>query len=150
MKTIILSFDYELFFGSLSGTVLKTIIEPTYKLLDSMDKVKLKGNFFVDYLMIKRLKDCQDHYCQKDLLYIEKQLCDIIRRGHRIELHLHTHWYDAIYLGNGLWDFSNFSRYSISSFSIGEINDLFLEGVSYLNTIGSSVIRRKWHQYCQK
>ena len=41
-KKIILSFDYELFFGDKSGTVQKTLIEPTNALLDTMDKAGLK------------------------------------------------------------------------------------------------------------
>lgn len=55
-KKIILSFDYELFFGDKSGTVQKTLIEPTNALLDTMDKAGLKGTFFVDVMMLKYLK----------------------------------------------------------------------------------------------
>ena len=47
-KRILLSFDYELFFGIRSGTVYNTLIVPTNKLLDFMDLYNLKGNFFVD------------------------------------------------------------------------------------------------------
>ena len=35
-KRIILSYDYELFFGDRSGTVQKSLIEPTNQLLDAM------------------------------------------------------------------------------------------------------------------
>ena len=139
MKHIILSYDYELFFGSKSGTVIKTIIGPTNRLLDAMDRVGLKGNFFIDYLMIKKLQSMDEPICKNDLVSLERQLRDIVRRGHRIELHLHPHWLDALYLGNGLWDFSNFSRYSLSAFCVEDINNFFKEGVAYLNKIGSSV-----------
>ena len=43
-KKILLSFDYELFFGIRSGTVYNTLIVPTNKLLDFMDLYNLKGN----------------------------------------------------------------------------------------------------------
>lgn len=140
MKKVILSYDYELFFGIKSGSVKKTIIEPTYKLLDAMDSVGLKGNFFIDVLMIKMLGKIQDSYCCNDLNLIETQLKDIINRGHRVELHLHSHWFDAKYKGKGVWDFSDFSRYSLYSFDKNEIDKMFYECVSYLNTICSSVI----------
>ena len=52
-KTIILSYDYELFFGDRSGTVLKSIVEPTNKLMDVMGQNGFRGNFFVDYLMVQ-------------------------------------------------------------------------------------------------
>lgn len=56
MKQAILSFDYELFFGDNSGTVQKTLIEPTNIMLDALDTINAKATFFVDYLMLKYLK----------------------------------------------------------------------------------------------
>ena len=40
MKRAILSFDYELFFGDKSGTVQKTLIEPTNIMLNVLDEVE--------------------------------------------------------------------------------------------------------------
>lgn len=44
-EKLILSYDYELFFGDKSGTVQKTLIEPTKHLLDSFRKTHLRANF---------------------------------------------------------------------------------------------------------
>ena len=46
-KKVIFSYDYELFFGIMSGTVQKTLIEPTNLLLDCMESVSARGNFFM-------------------------------------------------------------------------------------------------------
>lgn len=46
MKRAILSFDYELFFGDKSGTVQKTLIEPTNIMLNVLDEVGAQATFF--------------------------------------------------------------------------------------------------------
>ena len=56
MKRAILSFDYELFFGDKSGTVQRTLIEPTNIMLNVLDEVGAQATFFVDYLMKKHLR----------------------------------------------------------------------------------------------
>ncbi len=139
-KKIILSFDYELFFGYKSGTVRKSLIEPTAKMLKAMEKVGAKATYFVDYLMIKYLEKANDKICNSDLKLIKEQLHDILRKGHRIELHIHPHWVDAIYNGDGTWNFDNFSHYMLTSFSIEEINRMFNEGTNTINQIAREVI----------
>src|SRR5574344_888427 len=138
-KKIILSYDYELFFFDKSGTVMNTLIIPTNRLMDAMESKNLFGNFFIDVLMIKMLKKNHDNQSKSDLSLIEEQLRNIVKRGHRIELHLHPHWIDAKYNGDGTWDFSNFSHYSLASLNKKDILKMFEEGVCYLNSIGSEI-----------
>lgn len=139
MKNVILSFDYELFFGDKSGTILNSLITPTNQIMDAMESVGLRGTFFVDTLMFKYLKLNEDKRSEDDLQLLEDQLRDIVRRGHRIELHLHPHWVDAKYNGDGTWDFSEYRHYMLSSFSEDEIINMFNEGVEYLTSIGSEI-----------
>ena len=138
-KTIILTYDYELFFGDHSGTVSKTLIEPTNLLLEQFEKSNLKATFFVDYLMIKYLGLNTDERSRSDLHLIQEQLKDIIRRGHRIELHIHPHWVDAKYNGDGTWNYCNFSHYSLNSFTEEEIIKMFVEGCEILHLLARSV-----------
>lgn len=140
MKQAILSFDYELFFGDNSGTVQKTYMEPTNIMLDALDTINAKATFFVDYLMLKYLKKENCQRTLADLLSIEKQLMDIVRRGHRIELHIHSHWVDAKYKGDGTWDFSDFTHYGLTSFSKEQVEQIFVEGVESLTTICKEVV----------
>ena len=139
-KKIILSYDYELFFGDRSGTVLKSLIEPTNQLLDAMDRVGFKGNFFIDWQMIKYLSLEEDERCQRDHAAIVNQLKDMVRRGHRIELHIHPHWVDAKYNGDGTWNFDEFRHYSLNSFSKDEITEMFVEGTNLLESIAREVV----------
>ena len=139
MKKLILSFDYELFFGTQSGTVDKSLIYPTNLLLDAMDANGLKGSFFVDWQMLKYLKEEGTDRTLSDLEKIENQLCDIVRRGHRIELHIHPHWVDAKYNGDGTWDFTDFNHYSLNSFEEDEIVQMFKEGTTLLTMLARKV-----------
>lgn len=134
-KLIILSYDYELFFGDRSGTVIKTLIEPTNLLLAQFEESNLKATFFVDYLMIKYLGRNTDEHSVLDLRLIEDQIRDIVQRGHRIELHIHPHWVDAKYNGDGTWNYSDFSHYSLNSFTEDEITEMFIEGCNILHSI---------------
>ncbi len=138
-KKVILSYDYELFFGDQSGTVWKSLIEPTNLLLNAMDNARLRGNFFVDWQMLKYLRLETDERAQSDYIAIVNQLKDMVRRGHRIELHIHPHWVDAKYNGDGTWNFDNFTHYSLSSFSKEEITQMFTEGTELLTSIAREV-----------
>jgi len=139
-KKAILSYDYELFFGDRSGTVQKSLIDPTNSLLDAMDAVGLKGNFFVDWQMLKYLKEANTERTTNDLILIENQLKDIIRRGHRIELHIHPHWVDAKYNGDGTWNFDEFRHYSLQSFKESEVTSMFKEGTVLLESIARKIV----------
>lgn len=139
-KTIILSYDYELFFGKCSGTVKKTIIEPTETLMSAMENCGLRGNFFVDYLMFWALENQNDSLTRRDLQLLKRQVADMVLRGHRVELHLHPHWIDAKYNGDGTWDFSDFTHYSLSSLDEQTIMQLFKDGAEYLNNLAQEII----------
>ncbi len=138
-KKIILSYDYELFFGDKSGTVLKSIIEPTNKLMDVMEQNGFRGNFFVDYLMFRELEKQEDERAVADLEMLKKQIRDMVKRGHRVELHLHPHWIDAKYNGDGTWDFADFTHYSLSSLDEETIVGMFHKGTDYLNKLAAEV-----------
>lgn len=138
-KKIILSYDYELFFGERSGTVLKSIIEPTNKLMDVMEQNGFRGNFFVDYLMFRELEKLSDERAAADLNLLKAQIRDMVHRGHRVELHLHPHWIDAKYNGDGTWNFDDFTHYSLSSLDEETIVEMFKEGTDYLNKLAAEV-----------
>ena len=137
MKKVILSFDYELFFGERSGTVDNSIIRPTELLLNKLDKINGKATFFVDYLMIKYLE--AQPKTTKEARKITTQLQEIVQQGHRIELHIHPHWIDACYNGDGTWDFKDFTHYSLNSLPEDTVSDLFTEGCEMLNKIAGTV-----------
>lgn len=136
-KRVILSFDYELFFGDKPGSVQKSLLDPTAMLMDAMEYAGAKATFFVDYMMLKYMMS-ENETTKAEAKLIIEQLQEMVRRGHRIELHLHPHWVDAKYK-EGKWDFSDFSHYCLSSFPKDEITALFIEGTTYLERIAREV-----------
>lgn len=135
MNRLIITFDYELFFGDEAGTVQNTLIKPTNSILAALGKSP--AVFFVDYLMLKYMIAENDITKAEAALIIE-QLKEIVKRGHRIELHLHPHWVDAKYI-DGKWDFSDFSHYCLNSFQQEEITRMFVEGATFLESIAREV-----------
>ncbi len=132
-KKICLTFDWELYFGT-SGTPTGSQIAPTQKLLDIADEFpNLRYTFFIDVLHLMRCESIMDDSTR--LFDLKKQIRDIVKRNHRIELHIHPHWLDAVYIGNGSWDFSNLDKYRIQNLSTDEINLLIDKSVNYLNSI---------------
>ena len=137
MKNVIISFDYELFFGDEPGTVQKSLLEPTAMLMDAMEYAGAKATFFVDYLMLKYMM-AENEVTKSVANLIIEQLKEMVSRGHRIELHLHPHWVDAKYI-NGKWDFSDFSHYCLNSFPKDKITQMFVEGTNFLEGIAREV-----------
>lgn len=132
MKSIIFTFDYELFLGSRpisSGTVDNCLINPTNKILDIFDQYNIKhAIFFVDTLYLFKMYENQERYeaIRQDLNRIIKQIKQIIVKGHYVMLHLHPHWMDAKYINEfNQWDLSNQKRYRFEALSESEKDAVF-------------------------
>ncbi|MDH3698491.1 MAG: hypothetical protein OER83_03325 [Flavobacteriaceae bacterium] len=114
---IFLTLDYELFFGSRSGTAKQCMLNPTKDLLKILDPWDIKISFFVDSGYLLALEKFKQSYPQLETDY--EQVCGQIRNladsGHGIELHVHPHWEDSSYDGKR-WIF-NRSRYKLADFS---------------------------------
>ena len=136
MKKICLTYDYELFFGPNSGTPLESIIKPTKIILASLKRYDLLGTFFVDVLYLIKLIEVEEEH--DNLNKIESQLIEIVKSGHRIELHLHPHWLDAKY-DNGKWEFESYDHFMLNSLSLDKVIDLFNQGTTYLESIVNQV-----------
>lgn len=97
MTQIILTADYELFFGTKTGSVQECMINPTNKLLDILDINNSKMTLFWDVLHYYKLEQYKEKYehLKADSLLIENQIADIIKRGHDIQLHIHPHWLES-------------------------------------------------------
>jgi len=135
MSRAILTFDYELFLGKQSGTAIKSIIEPTYKIIELLEKYDAKAIFFVDVTYLMTLQK----YNHKDLKPIIKQLKKLISIGSTVELHLHPQWLDAKPKGDE-WEFVSFDRYRLHSLKESEIEELFSDGVEFLENITNTKV----------
>lgn len=134
MKTILLTFDYELFFKT-SGTVENCLLRPTEDLIKSLARFGIPATFFIDTVYLQELKK-QGGW--NDFDRVRTQLMELVRMGHRLELHLHPHWLDASYQ-NGAWTFPHYDRYRLQSLDMDIINNLFREGIELIHSIARTV-----------
>lgn len=136
-KKILLTFDYELFFGNKSGTPERCLLEPTDKLLATFKEHKIKGIFFIDVLYYMRLLESEITIGVAHK--IKEQIQAIVVQGSRIELHLHPHWLDAEYV-EGEWRFPSYKKYRLQSLAEEEIAELFRAGTRMLEEIARQVV----------
>lgn len=129
-KVAILTFDYEVFLGSKTGTIKSSVIEPTDQILEVLVKNKSKAIFFVDATWLLFLRD----NCKEDFSSVSRQLKRIVASGSSVELHLHPQWRNA-YLNNGEIIFRSFDNYSLQSLSKKEVIDLFHRSIDLLESI---------------
>ncbi len=134
-KNILLTFDYELFFGK-SGTLKKCILEPVQELIDFFEAHHIQATFFVDILYY--LCMVKNEPTSADSRKIKEQLQLLVSKGHRIELHLHPHWLDADYHNNE-WIFKDYRCYRLQNLPEEKIFELFQEGVKTLESIAREV-----------
>jgi peptidoglycan/xylan/chitin deacetylase (PgdA/CDA1 family) len=138
-KTVLFTFDYELFLGKRSGSVKECLIEPTSKLLHLLDQYEFKGIFFIDTIFLCRLKETGEEHPNAALDYeaIRQQLRLLIERGHHIFPHIHAHWLDGEYLPEkNEWTLENTRFYHFASLPTDEQMRLFDDSISILCNIG--------------
>lgn len=112
-RKVHITFDYELFFGSETGTVEKCLLEPTERLISLGLEKNVSFVFFVDAGFLNKLQEFKnEEQCAKDLELISKQLRLLVSMKHEIGLHVHPHWEDCSFV-NGKWKIDT-SRYKLS------------------------------------
>lgn len=112
-KKVHITFDYELFFGSETGTAKKCLLEPTERLIRLATEKKAVFVFFVDAGYLYKLQEYRnEEKCAKDLELISEQLKLLVSMNHEIGLHVHPHWEDCSFV-NGKWKIDT-SRYKLS------------------------------------
>lgn len=118
MKPLLLSVDYELFFGEDSGTVENCMIRPLKHLMEVLDAFEGKMTVFWDILHFYRLQQLAPEVddLRFDMELIEKQIHTLLKKGHDVQMHLHPHWLDA------RWDKQKW-RFSYNRFSLHRLWD---------------------------
>lgn len=132
---IVITFDYELFLGPITGSVDKCLIEPTNAYLDIAEKYNIGYVFFVDVLFLLKAREYIDLYpeLKRDYTKVIEQLTFASKSGHNLELHLHPQWYYSTYNVNG-WSL-DFSHYKLSDCPIQDIREMISKGGQLLYEI---------------
>jgi hypothetical protein len=132
---ILLTFDYELFFGAKVGSFERCILEPVNELVRIGNKYDVKYTFFVDAGYLSRLNSYHTNKsCRQERSINLRIIEELLRNGHDIQLHIHPHWEDSSYSESG-WDI-NPNRYRLSQFSKNEIEGIVFR---YKDTLTSIV-----------
>ena len=99
---VVITADYELFFGSETGTTKNCLIVPTEMLRETLRPFGAKMTLFVDILYYKKLCDegRRTPHLLEEAGAIKRQIQSLAEEGHEIALHVHPHWLDARYEGN--------------------------------------------------
>ena len=98
---IFITADYELFFGTKTGTVRNCMIAPTEAVRQVLQALGIKMTLFVDILFYKKLCEEGTRYppLLEEAALMRDQIQCLAEEGHEIALHLHPHWLDARYDG---------------------------------------------------
>ncbi|WP_222982687.1 hypothetical protein [Flagellimonas meishanensis] len=132
---IFITLDYELFFGSLSGTLDNCIIKPTEALIKVADRHGIKFTCFVDVGYLAQLEGQKGKHAQLERDY--EKICTQIRfladKGHGIELHVHPHWEDS-YFNGAKWIFDT-KRYKLKDFADNEVMEIVTRYTQILQRI---------------
>lgn len=124
MTKFILALDYELFFGSRTGSVQSCLLTPIDELLKVTDRYGVKLCLFVDAGFILRAMEHAAEYpeLQKEVDKIRQQLTGLSQQGHDIQLHIHPHWIDSHFDGTQ-WHI-NTERYRLHDFDPDSIRQI--------------------------
>lgn len=126
--------DYEIH-GNGDGNPMELMVEPTYRLMNLLEKYHQKLTIMADVaeiLCFKRYaaeKGSDDYHVAK----IEKQLCEAIRRGHDVQLHVHSSYFKAQYK-NGAFD-QCVEEYNMAALPFERIDEMVGECITYLENL---------------
>ena len=123
--------DYEIH-GNGDGNPMELMVEPTYRLMTLLEKYNQRVTIMADVAEILCFKRYLSETGRDDyhVVEIEEQLRDAIRRGHDVQLHVHSSYFKAQYK-NGAFD-QCIEEYNMAALSIKRIDEMVGQCVTYL------------------
>lgn len=121
---ILLTLDYEVFFGRNTGTVEHTLLEPSTAVCKIAEHHGVPLVFFVDIGFLLRLYEDGRKFpaLRRDYDEVMKQLEQFVAAGHELQLHVHSHWEDSRWNGDS-WSIDT-RRYRLHDFDGAGILDI--------------------------
>lgn len=126
--------DYEIH-GNGDGNPMDLMVEPTYRLMDMLEQYNERLTIMADVAEIL----CFHRYWQQTgrddfhVQEIEQQLCDAIRRGHDVQLHIHSSYFKAEW--NGEHFDQCIEEYNMAALSYERITEMVSQSVKYLEDL---------------
>lgn len=145
---LVISLDYEVYFGRRSGGLDETLIEPTAALAALARRHGVTLVFFVDVLYLLRLREQARRHppLQREHDAIQAQLHELVAAGHELQLHLHPHWLDAHWTGSH-WQM-DMRRYRLHALDDATLAQTVHAGAAELRHIGGPVTAFRAGGWC--
>jgi hypothetical protein len=134
MFKIIFTSDYEIH-GNGDGCAFRLMVEPTERLMRLLEEYNSKLTLMADCAEIIKFRKYWEQNGQDDYHYVKivEQLKRLIIRGHDVQLHLHSSYFNAKHDGHGWiqdWSEYNFARLEKSrAIEIVRMGKNFLESL---------------------
>ncbi len=134
MLKAIFTLDYEVH-GNGDGSPYALMVEPTQRMLDQFEQYGAKLTILADIGEILRFKQYWEERGRDDYCYgaIRDQLQDAIRRGHDVQLHIHSSYFNARH-EQGRW-IQDWSEYSFADLPYQRASEMIREGKAFLETL---------------
>jgi len=145
---LVISLDYEVYFGPRSGDVDSTLIQPTAALAALARRHGVPLVFFVDVLFLLRLREqARAHpLLQRAHDAVATQLQALVAAGHELQLHLHPHWLDAHWTGDR-WQM-DMRRYRLHALDDATLAQTVRAGADALRQFGGPVTAFRAGGWC--
>ena len=126
--------DYEIH-GNGDGNPYQLMVEPTYRLMDLLEQYQQRLTIMADVAEILCFRRYWEKTSKDDfhVAEIEQQLCDAIRRGHDVQLHIHSSYFNAQW--NGTHFDQCIEEYNMAALSYDRVREMVGQCVEYLETL---------------
>jgi hypothetical protein len=130
----IFTLDYEIH-GNGDGCPMDLMVEPTGRMLDLFDRYGAKLTIMADIAEILKFSEYKNQYGRDDYHYdaVTDQLRDAIRRGHDVQLHIHSSFFKARY-DQGRW-VQDWSEYNFAGLSPERLREVVALGKGFLESL---------------
>ena len=131
---LVFTLDYEIH-GNGDGNPMELMVEPTYRLMNLLEKYHQRLTIMADVAEILCFKRylaetrCDDYHVAE----IEEQLRDAIRRGHEVQLHIHSSYFKAVHNGHSFDQC--IEEYNMAALPIERIDEMVSECITYLENL---------------
>lgn len=131
---LLFTLDYEIH-GNGDGDPWKLMVEPTGRLMALLERYNRKLTIMADVAEILAFKRYFAETGKDDfhVAEIESQLQDAIRRGHDVQLHVHSSWFNTKWDGKS-WD-QCIDEYNMAALPMERIDEMVGQCVGYLHDL---------------
>ncbi len=134
MFRVVFTLDYEIH-GNGDGDPRALMVEPTGRLLDLFERYGAKLTIMADIAEILKFREYKEKCGHDDYSYeaITGQLQDAIRRGHDVQLHIHSSYFKAQH-ERGHWR-QEWSEYNLAALPLERLREIVKLGKEFLEAL---------------